>query len=82
MSTTTRKYPKLIPGHTYRFTFTPPAGSMIGSSDVARTPYSCDVTVRETGDHSPRALIAWANRWTRHDGHVGTAVDVTPWVES
>ena len=58
------KRPKLVPGHTYRFTFTP-TEALIAARPYNVTPYTTTMTISKTPDgvHTPKSVTMWANRW-------------------
>lgn len=78
------KRPKLVPGRSYRFTFTPTPERIayqvraLGYSEATvSAPYSTVVTIGETGQHAPRAVTMWANRWIAHNKNTVEIIDVT-----
>ena len=74
--TNTTKRPKLVPGHSYRFTFTPSAEHLARRPYL--TPYSTDITIGENGSRwNSRAVHMWASRWCAYGKHTVEIVDIT-----
>jgi hypothetical protein len=60
--------PKLVPGHTYRFTFT--RSEWYAERHGKTHPYTLDIEVTGTGGtNPPKAVTLWANRWCARGKH-------------